>query len=1671
MPRTLVLVSVTLLATLAALPSIAADFVWIEGEATTSANLNISASGWGRTEFLSEGKWLHISVDADKVEKEVPEEGGLLRYEFTAPAEGNYEVWDRIGFEFVRSPFEWRIDQGEWETITPDRLTTDLMELDVWCEVAWLKLGERQLAAGAHSLEIRLPRIKDDKGKFGKILYASDAICLSAERFHPYSHYRPGEDWRTDEDRAAAEHVFTLPEPAAPSARSSVNLDGTWEVCRNDEQLPGPVAAPIRDFPELPRWTAIEVPGDKNTLRPDLVFCHRLWYRTRVSVPESLEGRGFFLVFPQNNLNTTVFVNGTYCGFDKNPFARVQIDVTPGVKPGVNEIWVGIRDAWYGRSASPNDPMKLRRTFNIPTRFFDNGWQDLAYPIWRHGESGILNTPELVAAGPVYAADVFCKPSVTRKRLEAEVALTNPGAQLQAGELRWEAVNEKTGEVEKTFEPTPFAVAAGESLTLVVQGAWENPKLWWPDDPNLYLLRTSVVIGGETVDVAETRFGFREWAWDGRDFRLNGLVWHGWADCFTASGKEEWLRLYHELNQKMMRFWGTTWQGMPPEEALDWFDENGIIVRRSGMLDGQAIGYFAVERDEDLKKLFGTEIKMELLGNWKDQALAWVRGERNHPSVMIWSLENEWLYINCINLYGHLMDEFEAVVTDVSNAVLALDPTRPTMVDGGGATKAQTLPVHGDHYVVGKPQEYPDLAYQANPKGGGRGRWEWDQQRPRFLGEDFYMTGNHPEVSYFEGESAFAGKPVRGVAIWERILHEGYRWAGYGAWHFWLGQNDTDRTQYIAMSPRAVFCRQWDWTFESGHQAQRTFGIFNDSRFEDPITFRWALSFDGKQVAGREQEYAIAPGESLKFDETIQMPAITATRQEGELTLTLEVKGEEVFRDAKAVSVLKPVAAAGIAGLNAGNLAVYDPHGAVSGFLKDLSIPFAAVDSLDALPKGTKVLVVGKDALDAREASSSRLAALAARGMRLVVLEQEHPLRYQGLPAEMAAAANAGRTAFGEDLEHPALRGLQQKDFFTWGADRLVYRNAYAKPGRGARSLVQCDDNLRFTALAEVPVNDGLMLLCQLQVCDQITANPVAKQLALNLLDYAATYKLEFSPVAVALEEGSQVAKALDAMGLEYTKAAGPLEALAADAVKIAVVSASPQNLKLLADNLEAVRRFNARGGSLILCGLTPEGLADYNTIVGVDHMIRPGKRERVVFPPVRDRLMSGLTTGDVVLFSSERIFSWTEGNYVVSDMFTHVVDYDEVASFGSSPFWAYDNITNGFFSADGWPLIINFPINKDNSPYDVTITLQKPQAIREFTWVGNTFYYPQNRVNLIFDGKRDEALSFAVEPNAEPQTFAVDPPREAKAVTVQIAEWTPVQGKAPNIGIDNVYLKAQRSPEFYRDVKQMLNVGGLMHYVKGPGNIVLCNINFRDTEDVPENAVKKRNILAAILRNLKAPFAGGEAVVAGADLQYTPVDLSKYANQYRNERGWFGDPKFTLKDLPNGPHTFAGVPYNVYEFATSPVFNCIMLGGDKVPNDPPREVRGIAVNQKADALFFLHTARLDARRNDREIREGKQYETLRYVVNYADGQSVNVPVFAEIDIEHYRQKAPAAIPGAQIAWTREYEGTEFSAVLYSMQWNNPRPDVEIASVDMLYGDQPRGVPALLALTAAKAEE
>ncbi|HLK58434.1 MAG TPA: glycoside hydrolase family 2 TIM barrel-domain containing protein [Chthonomonadaceae bacterium] len=1642
----------------------AQDYAWMEGEAA-AINFKPNISGWGHKEFLSDEKWLQVSLDADKVDKELPAGGILLKYPFTLKKTGKYEVWNRIGYEFVRSSFDWRVDGSDWKTVKPDELTTDLMELQDWNEVAWLKMGEQQISNGAHTLEIRLPKTLDEKGKTARVLYASDALCVYPGAFHPYGKFKPGQDYRQTADLEAAKKVFNAPVPTEAGKRASVPLNGMWEVCRFDEQLPGEVAAPIKDFPEAPHWVGITVPGDKMQ-RPELVMAHRLWYRTRINVPAALAGRSFHLVFPQNNLNTTVYVNKVYCGFNKNPFAHFELDVTPGIKPGVNEIWVGIKDAYYGYSANPKDPLKLRKRYNLPLSFTHMGFQDLAYPVWNAFQSGILQTPEFVVAGPVKVADVFCKPSVAQRELAAEITLRNTTPKAVTGELTWEAINGKTGQVEKTFAAKPFSLKADGEQTLVVSDKWENPKLWWPDDPNLYTLRTTVKIGGKPVDSTDTPFGFREWTLDGIHFKLNGVVFHGYHDAHGNGSKEEWLDFHHKTHQAMMRFWGTSWFDLSPDAALDWFDKNGVVVRRQGMLDGEAIGYMAIENDPVLKQLTHSEVKLDLMQNWRDQMVAQVKGERNHPSIMLWSIENEWLYINCINLYGGLMDPFEAEVAKTSTAVQQADPTRPTMTDGGGANANQTMPVHGNHYVVGDFAKYPGLAYQDNVTGGGRGRWVWDKKRPRYIGEDYFIAGVHPELSTIGGEAVFAGKQAQlpAAGLMARILNEGYRWADYGAWDLYMQPGDGDGSQYNSLSPRAVLCRQWDWTFGSGQKIPRTFGIFNDTRFDAPIAFTWTLTVGGKQIAKETTEHRVAPGANEKFDVTLTMPQATQ-RTEGELALTLAVQGKEVFRDVKAVSVLPMGAEAGDAAqlAQAGRIAVYDPAGSVAAFLKGRGVAFTPLQSLQTLPEDAKVLVVGKDALDARESASSRLAAYASAGRTVIVLEQKNPLRYQALPAQIETGENEGRAAFAEDLDHPALKGLKQKDFFTWGADAVVYRNAYFKPARGGKSLIQCDNLLQNSALVEIPVDSGLLLLSQLTLEEKLPTNAVAQQLLANLIGYGASYKRTYRDVAASRPENTPFAHALDAIGLNYAKANDPLQALSHPG-SIALIAATPENLHTLAANGEKVAAFTGGGGWIVLNGLTPEGLADYNKLVGFEHMIRPFKRERVTFPPIRSPLTAGIPTGDIVMYSSQRIFNFQEGNYVVSDEFNYVVDLDEVAPFGKSPFFAYDNITNNFVSADGWPLIINYPIPA-NGPSEVPITLPKPQTITEFTWVGNTFYYPQTKVNLVFDGK--DKVEFDTQPNNEPQTFAINPPRTATQITLQIAGWIVKPDIAPNIGIDNIYFKAQRPPDFAQRVRPMLNIGGMVEYPRGQGGIVLCNLNFKESEEVSENLTKKRNILATLLRNLKAPFSGGATVIAGANLQYVPIDLSKQATQYRDERGWFGDKAFTFKDLPTGRQTFAGVPFQVYDFPTSPVPTVVMLQGSGVPNTLPDAVHGIPVNRKADALFFLHTARMDARRNDQERREKKQYEMLRYVVTYADGQTANIPIYAETDIEDYRQQSPAAIPGAQIGWTKRYEGTDFSAVAYVKQWNNPRPDVTIRSVDMVYGDQKRGVPVLIALTAA----
>src|SRR5262249_18928428 len=163
--------------------------------------------------------------------------------------------------------------------------------------------------------------------------------------------------------------------------------------------------------------------------------------------------------------------------------------------------------------------------------------------------------------------------------------------------------------------------------------------------------------------------------------------------------------------------------------------------------------------------------------------------------------------------------------------------------------------------------------------------------------------------------------------------------------------------------------------------------------------------------------------------------------------------------------------------------------------------------------------------------------------------------------------------AFPENLQHPVFQELGTEDFFTWSRDHVVFRNAYKKASRGARSLLQCDDELSCTALCECPMQDGLLLLCQAVVGGKLDYDPVAQRLFDDMLNYCAAYRPAAKRTVVVMDKNDLRLKLLDAGGLRHEAAADVLEALGDGRAEVVVADATPANLKKLAENGDAVKK------------------------------------------------------------------------------------------------------------------------------------------------------------------------------------------------------------------------------------------------------------------------------------------------------------------------------------------------------------------------------------------------------------------------------------------------------------------------------------------------------------------
>jgi hypothetical protein len=124
--------------------------------------------------------------------------------------------------------------------------------------------------------------------------------------------------------------------------------------------------------------------------------------------------------------------------------------------------------------------------------------QQMDFPAEKCSEAGILETPELLVCGGIFAADVFAKPSMARKQLALDVTLRNPCAQEVKARLEVAIEPEGGGTPERTFAAQEVTLAPDSEHVVALGESWASPRLWWPDSPQLYRAVTRVTVARKT---------------------------------------------------------------------------------------------------------------------------------------------------------------------------------------------------------------------------------------------------------------------------------------------------------------------------------------------------------------------------------------------------------------------------------------------------------------------------------------------------------------------------------------------------------------------------------------------------------------------------------------------------------------------------------------------------------------------------------------------------------------------------------------------------------------------------------------------------------------------------------------------------------------------------------------------------------------------------------------------------------------------------------------------------------------------------------------------------------------------------------------------------------------------------------------------------------------------
>jgi len=361
-------------------------------------------------------------------------------------------------------------------------------------------------------------------------------------------------------------------------------------------------------------WREVRVPADFESCHPALdTYEGAGWYRRWVTIPASWRGRRVVLGCEGMNAHATVWVNGIEVGRYGEPFLPFSFEVQDALAYGTESLIVVRVD-------------NERRLGEVPGR--QRGWRNYG---------GLLREVFLEATDPCYLGEIrtTAVPDAEGGMLTLSTVVANGRERGVQAQLQV-AVRDGNGEVLARLESDRQLVAVGEHVEFALEGAVPGVRAWSPDDPALVNVEIALVVRDDVIDRRALRVGFRTVeAREGRLFLneqpvfLTGFNRHeDTAERHMCTDLATARRDLEAMKDAGANFARLCHYPHHPGE-LAFCDELGLLV----MDEIPLYWWNGLEEGE-----VASAAKLDAA---RRQLTALVARDRNHPSVIFWSVSNE----------------------------------------------------------------------------------------------------------------------------------------------------------------------------------------------------------------------------------------------------------------------------------------------------------------------------------------------------------------------------------------------------------------------------------------------------------------------------------------------------------------------------------------------------------------------------------------------------------------------------------------------------------------------------------------------------------------------------------------------------------------------------------------------------------------------------------------------------------------------------------------------------------------------------------------------------------------------------------------------------------------------------------------------------------------------